>query len=186
MNTRAALAMAVLALAAAGAAAYLHWFDRTPEEQRAHDREILHYSVARIERLIVKSEREVVYEIERQADKWVFKYPSLGDADAGRVLRAIADLRFEARVKSELTGTGPLDRYGLARPKVEVTVREPGASSTIEFGDLNATKDGQYVRLLPGGRVFLTSPLVSALFPTDARAFAPTGTPAEGPAPARR
>jgi hypothetical protein len=172
VNPRAAIVMAAVALAAGCVAFFLYLRVPHPDDQRKFDREIFHYSVSKIDRITVKVQREVLYELERQGDKWIYKHPPLGDADAGRILRAIADLRFEARVKDEFTGPGPLDRFGLVKPKLEVSLHEPGATYAFELGDSNATKDGVYIRVMPGARVLLTLPVVATLFPSDAASFA--------------
>jgi hypothetical protein len=183
VNPKAALAMAVLALAAGCVALFLYFRVPHPEDQRKHDRDVFHYAVAKVDRVTARVQREVVYDIERQGDRWVYKHPPLGDADAGRVLRAIADLRFEARVKDEFVEPGALDRFGLAKPKIEVSLHEPGMTHVLEIGDANATKDGVYVRVMPGARVLLTHPVVKTLFTADASAFAATapGTETSGP-----
>ena len=93
-------------------------------------------------------------------------------------MRLISDLRFDARLRNEVMPAGAGIPRGL-RPheaRIEVTIHEPGRTTTFEIGAANATNDGVYLRFLPGGRVVLTEPAPPQAFDAEAAAYqaAPT------------
>ena len=179
MNPKAALALAALAAIFVGIALWIFLVVPARSERLAQERELFEYSVHKVDRITGKRAREVVYDLEKQGDRWVYKTPPLGDADVGKVLRLISDLRFDARLRNEVMPAGagiPPEVYGLTKPRIEVTIHEPGRTTTFEIGAANATNDGVYLRFLPGGRVVLTEPAPPQAFDAEAAAYqaAPT------------
>ena len=179
MNPKAALLLAALAAVFVGIALWIFLAVPGRAERQTQERELFDYKVQRVDRITGKRAREIVYDIEKQGDRWVYKTPPLGDADVGKIARLISDLRFDARLRNEVMPAGagvPPEVYGLTKPRIEVTIHEPGRTTTFEIGAVNPTQDGVYLRFIPGGRVVLTEPGPPQAFDAEAAAYqaAPT------------
>lgn len=184
MNPKAVIVMLIFAVLLAGLAVYLFTSVATPEERARAERDVFDYKVPQVTRIAAKRGADVVFDISHERERWIYKVPALGDADPGKVLRAISELRFESTVKEDITdGDGPvsLEAFGFSGSRIEVDLYTPGKNYIFQIGNLNATKDGVYLRFIPGDRVILTSKKVVELFDVPATAFKPTTGESPGP-----
>lgn len=167
MNRNAAIIMLILAIALGIGTYLIIKMVPTQEEQKQKELEVFDFQVQRVIRFAAKRGADLVYDIALEKNEWVYKYPPLGKADPAKVLRALSDLRFEAKIIQDLTEGGnrtQLNRYGFDKARYEVDVYTHGRNYIFQIGDENATKDGLYIRVLPGDRIIVTLPIVRTLF----------------------
>jgi hypothetical protein len=176
--------MALLAIGVVAGAVFMIRWVPTFEEQRKQQLEVFDFQVQRVSRFTMKRGADLVYDIVLDKGEWVYKYPPIGKADAAKVIRVLSDLRFDARVIQDLSQDGqhpPLDRFGFDKPRPEVDLYIPGKTYVFQIGLENATKDGVYLRLLPGDRVVVTDKKIAALFDVAPVFFQQKDMPGEGP-----
>lgn len=184
MSPKAAIIMLLVAIASIVAAFVLFKTTPTYEEQGRAARDVFDFKVSDVNRVVFKRGGDVIYDIRHEKMAWLFNSPPLGRADEAKMLRAISDLRFEARVKEDVTSTdntASLERFGFGAIRLEVDLYTPGRNYVFEIGGMNPTNDGLYIRKLPGGRVILTATKVRELFDVTADYFLATAADAAGP-----
>ncbi len=181
MNPRIIVVLLVVALLLGIGSFFLLGKTPPPVDTGAAE-DLFGFVVQRVDRISVTRGRDPLYELEKGAAGWVFRSPALGEADAGKVLRLLSDLRFEAKIKGDLgRGEIALEQYGLAKPRLVVTIHEPGSTITLEIGDPNSTKDGIYVRFPGTKRVVVTTPIVGARLSVVPDTFRPSEGETVGP-----
>lgn len=181
MNPRAAIFMLIFAVLFGGVAYYLLTNVATFDQQARLDREIFDFSVPKVSRITAKRGASVVYDLEFEGHSWNYKFPPLGIADSGKVIRTISELRFEAKIREDITKSGgpiSLEPYGFTTERLEVDIFTPGRNYIFQIGATNATKDGVYVRIIPGDRIYVTIPKVQELFDVSADFFKPSDSAA--------
>ncbi|MBI3817968.1 MAG: hypothetical protein HY286_04695 [Planctomycetes bacterium] len=182
MNPKMALALLIVAILLGAGTLYLVLNIKTFDDRS--ERDVFDFSVPKVTKITAKRGADTLYEIAHEKDRWIYKFPAIGEADASKVVRAISDLRFDARIMADVTAggkSGPLEEYGFGGSRLEVDIYTPGKNYIFQIGNATATKDGVYVRLIPGDRVLVTTPKVSQLFDVAPDYFKSTAGGSAGP-----
>jgi len=186
MNPRAAIIMLILAIALGVGTYFFIKMVPSSDEKNRQQFDAFDYQVPRVIRFAAKRGADLIYDIALEKNEWVYKYPKLGKADPAKVLRVLSDLRFEAKVVQDLTEEGnraQLNRYGFERARFEVDIYTHGRNYIFQIGDDNATKDGIYLRLIPGDRIIVTPPVIRGLFEVAPDSFILTDPTMADPGP---
>lgn len=155
-RSRSLVGAAALVAAAAAAVAFA-WFgveraDRASEEKKAADEKLFAFEPAKVQAFTLEAAGETT-RVARAGDGWRIEAPVQAAAEraaAQAVVDQVAGLRRRAAVAGE-PDAAALARYGLAKPRVKVSLDvDGGRPETLEVGDENAFDGTLFVRTTGG------------------------------------
>ncbi len=177
MKPRTTIVLLVVVLLLTGLVALDFQRGTTTDEAEANRRNLVELDVDSLRRVeLVRTNQTIV--IEKQADQWQIIEPVATLADYSIVRSIFDELEFAQRERTltveELAGI-PLSDFGLAEPRVIVTLGGDQDPISVRLGSATPTGDAVYVQVDGRNEVYVVNPSVAARLDRDLDAIRDRG-----------
>ncbi|MGH7935724.1 MAG: DUF4340 domain-containing protein, partial [Chthoniobacterales bacterium] len=151
MKTRTTLILLALVVALGVWIKFFESKQPNTEEARRESGNVLNFDREKLDGIVIQNGDDRI-ELQRKAGKWRLIAPVQDQADAAAVDNLISDLeswRKVAVIPPKKSGAKQTDfgEYGLAHPKLRLTLKLPGGPPAIAFGKDAAFEGEMYVRI---------------------------------------
>jgi Domain of unknown function (DUF4340) len=158
MNTRTTLVLVIVALIIGGVVVLDHYKGTSHEEAVEKGKRIVDFKSTDVTKLELAFTNQT-FVLEKTGDRWNLFHPLAVRADASTVNSILDELEFAERDRTlseeELSGVNLAD-FGLAQPRVRVTLTAKKQPVTLRVGKETPTKDALYVQVEGSKRVSVT------------------------------
>ncbi len=129
--------------------------EQTAAEEKSS--KLLQLDKDKINAIELRSKDGGVTKLQKPADIWVITDPIQTKADAGTT-SSIIQSAYEAKPEKTLSERETnWTEYGLADPEFSMTLFAPEKSTTINFGEMNPSRTGYYVRIDDQPKLYLVA-----------------------------
>ena len=158
MNTRKTLLLVTVAMIVGGLVVLDHYKGTSTEQAREKGKRIVDFESSDVTKLeLVHSNQTFV--LEKSGDRWELKKPLAVRTDASTVNSMLDELEFADRDRTlseqDLKGVNLAD-FGLATPRMRITLTTMKESVTLLVGNETPTKDALYMQIDGSKRVYVT------------------------------